>query len=475
MITPDDPDLSNHNHNQHQHQHTSTYGNSTSSTENGDVTPGVITANMNTMNDQRLKSSSFIQVIQNYAINLFGLNTLDQYKTHHQIIYPDHNHPSRKYLQATSTLYSDADLTIDSRSSRNIFSETFKKSLFEIWLKLPQSDDHMVDLDAFTVIALFENIGVILSYKIALHCLHHIKGNINSINRYHFDDVLKWYQLYGVDMIDDDDDDDDYDSSSSNNNNCSSSNSNSKKKGNDWISYKRYLISIYALINGIYQQAIDYLHYQYSVLEKIDMLGNYHHHNKQQEHHILKYTNYMKPKSIKNTEGGNTVQLQDLNYMTKLLDFQNQSHMKLSIIQCSFYFNHPEITFVNSLNNSVITVNKSIVTKKNERKMTPNRKVNNSRSSSRNSSRKPNNNSNNNKNNKNDDEDDDDDDDDNVDQLDSNYDVSNSSYENNDGRINGDDNNRVKTPGMANKAYREENDPYVYEHEGEIEQLCAHS
>ena len=38
--------------------------------------------------------------------------------------------------------------------------------------------------------------------------------------------------------------------------------------------------------------------------------------------------------------------------------------------------------------------------------------------------------------------------------------------------MNGGD-KRDKTPGTANRAFREENDPYVYEHEGEIAAAAA--
>jgi hypothetical protein len=430
---------------------TTSYPTSTTSTalnESSDVTSGVIAASTNS-GSERLKSS-FYEVVQNYFFPLFGLNTKDHYNSYHhshqnhQNMYPDHNHPSRKYLQATSSLYSDADMTRDSKSSRNIFSEAFQKSLFEVWLKLPQSDDHMVELDAFTVIALFENIGVILSYNTALHCLNHIRDSINALNRYGFKDVLKWYQLYGVDMSNNNDDNDDDDSRDE----VYKSSSHGNRKGNAWLSYKHYLKSIYDLIHNIYQRSIDFMKYQYSVLEKIDMLDR---------QHILKYYNYMKPKSMNGNQGGTVVVLQDSNYLTKLLDFQNQSRVKPSIVQCTYYFNHPEITIVKTLSTNILAaataVSSRAVTSKNG---SGGRVGSPDRSGSRNnSSRKPLSS----KNNEEDDEDDED-----------NYNSKHHGNEDDDDdnrRMNGGD-NRAKTPGTANRAFREENDPYVYEHEGEI-------
>ena len=447
---------------------TSSTTTTTTLNDSSDEKSGVIAASMNTTTGERLKCS-FYQVVQNYISTLCGLNPHHNSHQHHQIIYPDHNHPSRKYLQATSSLYSDADMTIDSKSSRNIFSEAFQKSLFEVWLKLPQSDDHMVELDAFTVIALFENIGVVVSYNTALHCLHHIRDNMNALNRYEFKDVLRWYQLYGVDMNSNSNDDnngndnnshdDFYDSNSGN------SRINGNRKVNAWMSYKNYLKSIYDMVHSIYQRSIDFMKYQYSIIGKIDMLVDSSSHKQQQ--HILKYHNYMKPKGMNsNDRGGAVVVLQDSNYLTKLIDFQNQSRIKPSIIQCTYYFNHPEITIVKTLSTNALATgaiaaatttavsSSRPITSKNGnggRMGSPNR--NGSRNGSTSRSRNP-------LSNDKDDDDDDDDDDDNRHHHGNNDD-------NDDKRMNGGD-NRAKTPGTANKVYREENDPYVYEHEGEV-------
>ena len=427
---------------------TATTNTNTTLNESSDVTSGIIAASMNNASE-RLKSS-FYEVIQNYFSPLFGLNTKDLYnyshhhshRNHQNIIYPDHNHPSRKYLQATSSLYSDADMTKDSKSSRNIFSEAFQKSLFEVWLKLPQSDDHMVELDAFTVIALFENIGVVLSYNTALHCLNYIRDSMNALNRYGFKDVLKWYQLYGVDMNNDDDND---------GHEVYKGSSHGNRKDNAWLSYKHYLKSIYDLVHSIYQRSIDFMKYQYSVLEKIDMLDSH------KERHILKYHNYMKPKSMNGNQGGTVVLLQDSNYLTKLLDFQNQSRVKPSILQCTYYFNHPEITVVKALSTNTLATAASnrAVTSKNSsggRVGSPDRSGSRNNSSIKILSGK---------NNVEDDEDEEDD-----------YSIKhhgNDANDDDDGnkRMNGGD-KRDKTPGTANRAFREENDPYVYEHEGEI-------
>lgn len=424
---------------------TSSTTTNTTLNESSDVASGVIAASTNSASE-RLKSS-FYEVVQKYFSPLFGLNTKDRYNSHHHShqnhrnMYPDHNHPSRKYLQATSSLYSDADMTIDSKSSRNIFSESFQKSLFDVWLKLPQSDDHMVELDAFTVIALFENIGVVLSYNTALHCLNYIRDSMNALNRYGFKDVLKWYQLYGVDMNNDDDDND--------GDEVYKGSSHGNRKGNAWLSYKHYLKSIYDLMHSIYQRSIYFMKYQHSILEKIDMLDSH------KERHILKYHNYMKPKSMNGNQGGTVVVLQDSNYLTKLLDFQNQSRVKPSILQCTYYFNHPEITVVKALSTNTLATAASsrAVTSKNGsggRVGSPNRS-----GSRNNSSRKPLSS----KNNEEDDEDEEDD-----------YNIKHGNDDNiDDGnrRMNGGD-KRDKTPGTANRAFREENDPYVYEHEGEI-------
>jgi hypothetical protein len=48
------------------------------------------------------------------------------------------SHPARKYLKPDNSLFSDADMTADTKGSRNVFGEGFRNVLKEVWAKLPQ-------------------------------------------------------------------------------------------------------------------------------------------------------------------------------------------------------------------------------------------------------------------------------------------------------------------------------------------------
>jgi len=108
------------------------------------------------------------------------------------------DHPARKYLRGDNSVFADADMTTDKKAATGRFGEGFRTGLLEVWRKLPQDDDLMAELDAHTVIALFDNVTVTLAYSDAVHCLQHLPQS--SINRYHFNDVLRWFLLYGSDL-----------------------------------------------------------------------------------------------------------------------------------------------------------------------------------------------------------------------------------------------------------------------------------
>lgn len=115
------------------------------------------------------------------------------------------DHPSRKYFNNISP-FVDAEVFSDARAgrpvgaARNIYGENFKKGLFTVWQKLPHTDDNMVHLDEFTLIKLFDNVGITLSYPDARRCLKDIGPS--AVEKYAFNDVVHWYRMYSATLVD---------------------------------------------------------------------------------------------------------------------------------------------------------------------------------------------------------------------------------------------------------------------------------
>ena len=114
------------------------------------------------------------------------------------------DHPSRRHFLQVDAL-ADAEAFLDSRAckpagtSKNIFGENFKVSFFQVWNKLPGFGDGTAYLDEYTLMGLFDNIGIFFSFFEAKKCLNHLRSQKleSQIGRFSGSDVLKWFRLYG--------------------------------------------------------------------------------------------------------------------------------------------------------------------------------------------------------------------------------------------------------------------------------------
>lgn len=213
-------------------------------------------------------------------------------------------------------------MSADTKSGRNIYGEGFKQSFNEVWSKLPQCDDHLVTIDLYTIIAIFENVGVILNYDQADQCMNYIKNTqiISSINKCNCDVLLKWYQLYGSDLLE-------------------KPYLNKDIQHNQWELFNKTCSDSYIYIKKIYELILKKMNYQYNVLDKIQQLPI---------KTILKYENYMKPSILLKSNKG----IVESNYLSKLLEFHKLTNKKASTIQFNYYFGHPNIKLISSDNNN---------------------------------------------------------------------------------------------------------------------------
>lgn len=83
--------------------------------------------------------------------------------------------------------------------STRICSSQFASDLLKQWLKLPHDEDKLVALDEATLVALFFQVGVHLSYRAAQDCLHEVIPS--QLSRYSFDDIMQWFR-YSFDLTD---------------------------------------------------------------------------------------------------------------------------------------------------------------------------------------------------------------------------------------------------------------------------------
>lgn len=262
----------------------------------------------------------------------------------------DPTHPSRRFLKCDNSVFADADMTADKKGSKGYYGEGFRSSLLEVWRKLPQDDDLMVELDVYTIIALFDNVTVVLTYSDAVHCLQHLP--ISCIGRYNFEDVLRWFLLYGIDLSAKAARDSAIVAAS--NSSTANSTAQAAKPGNvnrqlhllppvdDWSAFThscRTQYTAYCRFLNIVQEKAGYLR---SVLDRVDTLV---------PNTSLKYPNYLHPErsaaaTTPSRASKPAVQSgagKEMGYMMKLVEFRKITSRKPSTLQLKYVFNHPNV------------------------------------------------------------------------------------------------------------------------------------
>jgi Ca2+-binding EF-hand superfamily protein len=242
----------------------------------------------------------------------------------------DENHPARRYLKPDNSLFADMDMTSDRKSDRSIYGEGFKLALLEIWSKLPQFQDNMVQLDVYTIIALFNNVGLSLSYQQALQCLQYMPKN--AINRCHFNDLLKWFLLYGVDIMS---------SESSINSSIALGEDGSQSLG-AWTAFVNLISKNMRDWNTFLKSNVTKVTTQSVILDKIDQLV---------PNRILKYSNFLHPErsvmAVTSASGkvtaARTANGKEMSFMMKLVEFRKLTSRKPSSIQLKYIFGHPTV------------------------------------------------------------------------------------------------------------------------------------
>lgn len=81
---------------------------------------------------------------------------------------------------------------------QNIYGRGFENALLKEWKKIPQLVDKMIHLDAFTLMAIFEEVNVKLTYTQAKDCLASVRKS--QLLQVYFDDVLHWFRLHYADI-----------------------------------------------------------------------------------------------------------------------------------------------------------------------------------------------------------------------------------------------------------------------------------
>eukprot|EP01038_Epipyxis_sp_PR26KG_P010543 gene10543-14165_t len=149
----------------------------------------------------RITQNESANYFNNIPINNDGMNIKDN-----KIPVVNNNKSSTSVSHKKKSLLSDAEAFSESRggkpagNSRNIYSDSFKISLLKVWKTYPQNDhDLMVQLDEFILINIFDTVGITIQYSDATRCLKNCPKS--QINRYHFDDILLWYQNQNIPEI----------------------------------------------------------------------------------------------------------------------------------------------------------------------------------------------------------------------------------------------------------------------------------
>lgn len=232
-------------------------------------------------------------------------------------------------------------MTADKKGSKGYYGESFRSSLLEVWQKLPQDQDLMVQLDVYTIIALFDNVTVVLTYSDAVHCLQHLP--ISCIDRYHFEDVLKWFLLYGADLS--------ARSARAPALVAAAGSSDAQKKSHqlhsmplisDWSLFTHSVFSHYNAWKRFFSTAQEKSAYLRSVLDRVDTLI---------PNRSLKYPNYLHPEraaaattpsraSKQNAASGAG---KEMGFMMKLVEFRKITSRKPSNLQLKYAFNHPNV------------------------------------------------------------------------------------------------------------------------------------
>lgn len=261
----------------------------------------------------------------------------------------DPEHPSRKFLKCDNSVFADMDMTADKKSVKGMYGSSFRTALLEVWQKLPQDQDLMAELDAYTVIALFDNVMVTLSYDAAQHCLGFIPRS--TIGRYCFDDVLHWYLLYGADLAVKEVKVTAAPSSDALMVAGSAKASYSPtvsgiKPPNDWTRFADRCYLEYRRYGALLQEVLSKSAYQRIVLDRIDQLV---------PGRVLKYPNYLHPEraavtstpaSPNRTGAGGPSGAKEMSYMMKLVEFRKLTSRKPSTIQFKYVFNRPNVTLL---------------------------------------------------------------------------------------------------------------------------------
>jgi Ca2+-binding EF-hand superfamily protein len=74
----------------------------------------------------------------------------------------------------------------------SIYGKSFEDMLLKEWRKLPQEADMMVELDEYTLMALFQQLNVNITFYFARKCLQSLPKS--QLKRYNFYDVLNWFR-----------------------------------------------------------------------------------------------------------------------------------------------------------------------------------------------------------------------------------------------------------------------------------------
>jgi Ca2+-binding EF-hand superfamily protein len=277
------------------------------------------------------------------------------------VVASDPMHPSRRYLKCDNSVFADADMSADKQSATGMYGEGFRSALLEVWLKLPQDQDLMAELDAYTVVALFDNVTVTLPYEAAQHCLQHLPRS--AIGRYCFDDVLHWYLLHGAGLAT---------KEAKGPPPAARSNAGAgggavvavvkdgshwqpvsaalqtvvaggALSGHAWQAFTDSCMSMYTSCGATLGDTVSKAAYLRSVLDRVDQLP---------PHRVLKYPNHRHPdraaaaatpSSGARSGGGPSGGAREMGYMMKLVEFRKLTSKKPSTVQLKYVFNKPNV------------------------------------------------------------------------------------------------------------------------------------
>lgn len=269
------------------------------------------------------------------------------------VVAEDPTHPSRVYLQCDNSVFADADMSPDKKNANTMYGEGFRTALLEVWMRLPQDQDLMAELDAYTVIALFDNVMVTLTYEAAQHCLQHLSHS--TIGRCCFEDVLRWYLLYGADLatrevkapavaakehagvtglIG---------AGSSVHAGSLQSTVTQSEAGDAWTEFTGHCHRSYTSMSALLKDAVSKAAYLRAVLDRVDQLP---------PSRNLKYPNYRHPDraAAPSTPTGSSRPsaaqsggTREMGYMMKLVEFRKLTSKKPSNLQLKYVFNKPNV------------------------------------------------------------------------------------------------------------------------------------